>query len=72
MHLHCVIKQIEYSPDRWLVIPDFWLNFGVFSWKRLGKTRVTLGFERPLGSKEMENEPVTKEKSGTKIFYFLN
>jgi hypothetical protein len=55
-----------------LVIPDFWLNFGVFSWKRLGKCRVILGFERLLGWKEMENEPVTKEKSGTKIFNFLN
>ncbi len=49
----------DYSPDRWLVKPDFWLNFGVFSWKRLGKTRVTLGFERHLGVKEMENEPIT-------------
>jgi hypothetical protein len=52
-------------------MPDFWLNFGVFSWKRLGKARVILGFGKPLGSKEMENEPVTKEKSGTKKIEFF-
>jgi hypothetical protein len=44
------IIPFVYSVDMWLVIPDFWLNFGVLSWKRSDKARVILEFGKPLRS----------------------